>query len=429
MNLQIAWRNIWRNPRRTAIILTAIIIGVWSMIFLGAIMRGTQVEMFQNSISTLTGNIQIHHKGYRDDPVVENSMTDPGRALAAVKKNAPPGSKWTTRVRVGAVAANARHSSGVTLVGIDPAREAEASFIGRAMTEGEYLKPDDKNGIIVGQALLDKFETKLGRKLVLMSQDTEKQIASRAYRIRGVYRAELESTEKQFVFVTESSARNMLKMGDSLSEISILLPEQGEDVAVAEALKSELTGDYEVLTWKELLPLITAMQKMYDGFTIIWYVVVFIAMGFGIVNTTLMAVYERMREFGLLKALGMKPRLIIMEVMTESLFLLLLGLTAGNILGLASVWALHGTGLDLSSLAAGAEMAGFPRIIYPALIAKDIYMANAVVSGSAFWSAFIPRPRPVVLPPLKPWPKPDPGPSCGGRAHEYSGNHRSGKNI
>jgi len=380
MHLLLAWRNIWRNPRRTSVIMIAIIIGVWSMIFLGALMRGIVVAMIDNGISTLTGDVQIHKKGYRDDPVVEKSMTDPNLIQDTLVALLPPDAKWTTRIRVGAVANNARHSSGVTLVGIDPEREAEISFVGPdAIVEGHYLGPDEDRGIVVGEALVEKFETKLGHKLVLMSQDTDKEIASRSFRIVGIFQAEMEATEKQFVFVTRAGAEEIVKLGTAFSEISISLPDHGIAEETAAAIRDALPTDYEVLPWRKLLPFLDAYLSIYDTFVYIWYVVVFIAMGFGIVNTTLMAIYERMREFGLLKALGMKPWWIIRDVITESLLLLAIGILIGNGLGFMSVWILPESGIDLSAVAAGAEYAGMSRIIFPVIFARDVIAANLVV--------------------------------------------------
>ena len=243
MYLQLAWRNIWRNKRRTAIILTAVVIGVWSMVLLGALMRGIAVGMIRNGISTLTGHIQIHHKGYRNDPAIENSITDPAVVEKVLKKALPEGAWWTARVRVNAVASNARHSSGVTLVGIDPASEANVSFIGTAVSQGRYLKPDDQNGIVIGEALMKKFDTKLGHKLVLMSQDTSGEIASRAFRIVGIFKAEMEATEKQFVFVLRQASQKMLRLGDGISEISILLPGKPDNPEVYHRLKTALPSE------------------------------------------------------------------------------------------------------------------------------------------------------------------------------------------
>jgi ABC-type lipoprotein release transport system permease subunit len=359
--------------------MTAVIIGVWSMIFMGALMRGISDEMVRNGIATLTGHIQVHLKGYRNDPVIENRISHPRALETALNKHLPAGSKWTCRVRVNAIASNARHAGGVTLVGIEPNREAGISFIGEAITQGRYLKADDKYGIIVGKALADKFETKLGHKVVLMSQDTSREIASRAFRIVGIFRAEMEATEKQFVFAVMPVAQQMLKMGKAVSEVSIILPSHKKADRVAVALRSSLPSAYEVLAWRELLPLVTGVLEMYDGFIFLWFLVVFIAMGFGIVNTTLMAVFERIREFGLLKALGMKPLWIIKGVLIESLFILVLGMAIGNSMGFLSVFALSGHGIDLSSLAAGLEFVGMTRVIYPVLQGQDVVMANSVV--------------------------------------------------
>lgn len=379
MFLSLAWRNIWRNKRRTLVILAAIVIGVWCMVFLGALMRGMMVEMVRNGISTLTGHIQVHHKGYNSDPVIENSMNHPAQVIAVLDKSLPSGSLWAARVRVNAVANNARHNAGVTLVGIDPKAEAKVSFIGKAVTQGEYLKPGDDYGVLMGHALMEKFETRLGHKLILMSQDTQKHIASRAFRIKGIYRAEQRNTEKQFVFVTKSAAQAMLKMGTSISEIAVLLPKDDLTDQVAALLREKLPDTYEVLTWPRLLPIVKGYLQMMEGFVRIWNVVVFVAMGFGIVNTTLMAVFERIREFGLLKSLGLKPWNIIKGVMVESFFLLLIGSVIGNALGLLSIWALSFHGIDLSALSQGTELLGIGRTLYPELHIEDLLIANLVV--------------------------------------------------
>jgi len=380
MDIMMAWRNVWRNPRRTAVILTAVVIGVWSMVFLGALMRGNLEGMIENGIKTLTGHIQIHRTGYPDDPSIVHSIEAPAPILETLEAQLPPGSRWATRVRVNAVANNARHSGGVTLVGIDPAEEAKLSFIGSAVREGRYLEAEDPHAILVGAALAEQFETEPGRKLILMSQAEDGQVASRAFRIRGIFRAEMESTEKNFVFVTRRAARDMLGMGPAVSEIAILLPDAAMARATAGKLEEALSGrEVVVRPWQEALPLLEAYLGMYDTFILIWFLVVFVAMGFGILNTTLMAVFERMREFGLLKALGMRPARIVKGILTEAFFILACGLVVGNLLGLGSCWALAVHGIDLSSLAQGAEYAGMPRVIYPVIAWQDMVGANLVV--------------------------------------------------
>ena len=206
-----------------------------------------------------------------------------------------------------------------------------------------------------------------------MSQDTEGEIASRAFRIVGVYRAEMQATEKQFAFVSMPAAQQMLNLSHGISEVAVLLAEHGQASQVADTLRGELPADeYEVNTWQELLPMGSAIMKIYDWFIFIWFLVVFIAMGFGIVNTTLMAVFERIKEFGLLKALGMKPWWIVKGVLIESFCLLVLGMAIGNAAGFVSVLAISRTGIDLSALAAGMEYWGMSRVIYPSILGQDV---------------------------------------------------------
>lgn len=359
--------------------MTAVVIGVWSMIFLGALMRGVADQMVRNGIATLTGHIQIHQKGYRNDPVIENSIRQPQIVEQEFVKLLPPNSHWAARVRVNGVVSNARHSDGITFVGIDPISEAKVSFIKQAIVEGRYLTEKDEYGMLVGKALADKFETEIGRKMVVMSQDAGGEIASRAFRIVGIFRAEMEATEKQFVFVTSPAAQTMLNLHDGISEISILLPSRNDVEPVAEALRNALPAELEVQTWRQLLPIVTAVLAMYDGFIFLWFLVVFVAMGFGIVNTTLMAVFERVREFGLLKALGMKPRSIVIEVLSESFFILVIGMGIGNCLGFLTIAALSRHGIDLSALSAGLEFVGMARVVYPIILSKDVITANLVV--------------------------------------------------
>jgi ABC-type lipoprotein release transport system permease subunit len=380
MEYQMAWRNIWRNPRRTLVIMIAVIIGVWSMVFLSALMRGIIGGLIKNNIDTLTGHIQIHQQNYPDDPVVDNHMADPDTVEQTLQAQLPEGSRWGRRVNVNTVVNNARHNTGAVLVGIDPEAEKALSFISTSVTRGRYLKPSDQHAILIGHALAEQMETRIGRKLILMSQDTEGEVVSTAFRIRGIFRAELEATEKRYLFVTLAAAQKMLKMDGAVSEIAIVLPDHEMAEAATERLQEQLESrGVRVRSWRQILPLITAALKLYDIFVLIWFLVVFVAMGFGIVNTTLMAVFERMREFGLMKALGMRPVRIVRGILTESALILLCGMTVGNLLGIATCWLVSQTGIDLSALAKGVEYAGIARVIYPQVWLKDILSANGVV--------------------------------------------------
>ena len=382
MQFTLAWRNVWRNPKRTAVILTAVIVGVWTMIFLGAISRGMIGSMIQNSINVLTGHVQIHHAGYRDDPSIDKSMENPEKLVPILNTTLPEGSQWTTRVKAEVVASNARHSGGIVLVGVNFEEENGISFIGNSENLNTPYSLDSlpKNAVLVGQALLKKYETRPGKKLIIMARDKHGEMANRSYRIAGTFRAELEMTEKQFLFVHREIAQTFLNLGTAISEIAISLPDQDESLLTAKAIRIKLGSEaYAVETWRELLPLIDAYLSIWDIIMYLWDLIIFVAMGFGLVNTLLMAVFERIREFGLVRALGMRPVQIVQGVVLESTILLLTGMVIGNTLAILTVWGFSHQGIDLTAFAAGNEMWGGSRIIYPVLAMKDFIVANAMV--------------------------------------------------
>jgi len=276
------------------------------------------------------------------------------------------------------------------LVGIDPAQEQGLSFIADAdaVTEGRYLESIDDKGIILGRKLVERLETRLGKRVVLMSQNRYNEIAERGFRVVGIFDAKTEDVETQFAFVGRRVAQKMLGMQDNISELAVLGQDRDEldnlvqklRVAATEELATteEKQEKLDIQPWPTLNPLVKIMVNVFEGFLLIWYVVVFIAMAFGLVNTLLMAVFERTREIGLFQALGMKPRWIVGQVLFESSFLLAIGLTVGNLMGWATL-VLTADGLDFSRWAAGYEMAGLSSLIYLVLSTADIVIANVLV--------------------------------------------------
>ena len=378
MILSIAWKNLWRVPRRTIVILTAVVVGIWAMFSLVAVNMGMMDQMVSNSISTMTGHLQIHARGYFDDPVIENSISDVSSVIEVLGEM-PGKAHWSPRVRVPGVVNNARNSAGITLVGIDPGKEISVSSIGSFVRQGRYLTEEDKNGIVIGGKLAQKFDTKLGKKLILMAQDTTGDIASEGFRIVGIFETEIQAAEEAYVFIPLKTAQSMLKLGHKLSEICILAPDRSEVEPLYTFLTGKMPQGVEVRTWEQLEPLIKAMVGIWEGFIYLWYLVVFVAIGFGLVNTMLAAVLERIREFGMLKAVGMKPRLIVAQVMTESFVLLLVGMAAGNVLGWIMVKFLAKTGINLSAFAKGLDELAMPHIIFPVIKEHDIVLANVMI--------------------------------------------------
>jgi ABC-type lipoprotein release transport system permease subunit len=217
-----------------------------------------------------------------------------------------------------------------------------------------------------------------------MSQDADGETASRAFRIRGIFRTEMAATEKAYLFAPLETVQQMLKVDSGITEISIRLDQGGGLYVDLQPLtaalnKSIQTQKIRAQDWRRMLPAMDAYLKMFNGMMYIWYLVVFVAMGFGLVNTVLMAVYERMREFGLLKALGMRSGRIVRMVMGETLFLLCIGLTAGNLVAWVGIEIVSRTGIDLSLFAQGVQMWGISRMIWPVLTFWDVGVANMTV--------------------------------------------------
>jgi ABC-type lipoprotein release transport system permease subunit len=358
--------------------LAAIAIGLWGMIWMTALMRGMVDQMIDSAINTLSGHVQIHAEGFLDDPSIERTVP-PLRDNPALQAllDSPRVTHWSERIRVPAVIRSERDVLGVTLVGIDPQQENGLSFIADSVTEGEYLAGVDDQHVLVGRKLLERLETKSGRRIVLMSQDPDNNIAERGFRIGGVFDTDLQATETSYVFAGIETVRAMLKMGDGVSEISLLGPDYRNLDALAADVRAA-AGEADTKTWLELDPYMATMLGVMDGVILIWFGIIFVALSFGLVNTLLMAVFERTREIGLLQALGMPPANILIMVLVESLIMLLIGLLAGNLLSWLTILPIQ-DGIDISGVAAGLEWAGMSSVLLPAVKPSDVLLANAIV--------------------------------------------------
>jgi len=374
---RLAWRNLWRNHRRTLIMIAAVAIGVWAMMFMTALMRGMVNDMIRDSVRSLPGHVQVHHPEYRDDPNVVNAISEPGPELLALLGQ-PQVTAWASRVRVPAVVSSERESRSVTLVGADPERERSLSFVADAIAEGRFLEGRDDNGIVIGKKLADTLDTRLGKRVVIMTQDPDNEIADRGFRVVGIFDAKTQALEETYVFAAMETTQRLLKIGGRVHEIAV----RGEDFRNVEPLLEDVRAaadpEESVLPWYELDSYLGTMLGVMDGFVLVWIIVIFLALSFGLVNTLVMAVFERVREIGLMLALGMRPYMILAQIVVESLLLLLIGLLAGNLLAWLTVVPLS-DGIDVSGVAEGMEMFGASSVLYPELMLDDVIMANAIV--------------------------------------------------
>ena len=345
----LAWRNLWRNHRRTLIMLAAITVGVWAMIFMTALMRGMVDDMLLNGIRNLPGEVQIHHPEYRDDPSINNSIAEPDTKLLKALKLANV-KVWTSRVRVPAVISSERDSRGITLIGIKPESETQIGFDKASIIEGRFLKDSSDTGLIIGAKMAERLETRLGKRVVVMSQDPDNNIADRGFRIVGIYKAKIASLEEINIYAGLATVQKLLKLENKVSEIAITGDDYRHVDSWYQEIKKAVDVNLQILPWYEVDTYLGTMMTMMDGFVLVWVIIIFLALSFGLVNTLIMAVFERIREIGLMQALGMRPSMILYQILMESLLLLLIGLLLGNVLAVSTILPLQG-GLEVSVFA------------------------------------------------------------------------------
>lgn len=386
--LSLAWRNLLRYRRRTLLTLVAIVLAVASMVALGAFMRAWANSTFEQAIENLTGHVQIHAPGYLDDPNVELSMTALGDAMRT-RLNQDDVVAWAERVRVPAMVRTERESAPVMLLGIDPPREAGLSFIATAVIEGVYLDDKDARGLLIGKTLMERLQTRLGRRVVLMAQAEDGQIREVGVRIVGVFSAAPEM-ERGVVFMALQRAQQLLELESRYSEVSIKSSDINNLEDFVNVIRS-IEPERHIERWETLQPFTKAMLEMSEGSIYIWILVSFSVVAFGLLNTLLMAVYERMREFGLLQALGMKPYWLLLQVLFEAALLVGVATLIGLLVGAAIVEGFS-DGLSLGSWASGATYFGAGTVLYPRHDADELWLIGTVVWGlgivASLWPAW-----------------------------------------
>jgi ABC-type lipoprotein release transport system permease subunit len=357
----LAWRNLWRNPRRTGLVLVAVGVGVWSMLTCTAALQAWSESSLDAALKDMTGQGQIHAREYLDDPGVGHCLAPPSGELLALL-NGPAVRQWASRVRVPAAIQSEYETWPVSMIGIDPNHEQGLSFIATAVTEGRALDGIDAPGILLGRKLAKRLRTDIGKRVVVLSQDSSGALAERGFVIVGLFSAAPEA-EDGYAFVGMKQAQEMLRMGQAVSEIAFDLRD-GEDLPGFITRLRRAAPDLDIKSWETLRPLTKAITQIMDGFIQVWIVILFVLMAFGIVNTIMMSLHERVRELALLQALGLRPGLIFVQVTLESALLVVLGVAAGSALAFATIQSFH-NGLDLGFLARGSQWFGAGKVLYP----------------------------------------------------------------
>jgi len=392
--LQLSFRNLFRHKRRNGMLLLAIVVAVSGVTLMNSLIRGFQFDMQDAAVANLTGDVKILAPGYLDDPSIEKSF-----ALAANWQPEIPADElegWAARIRIPAVIMSERETRGVQFVGVDPAQES-ISFLGSARFRGEPLVDADDRHVVIGKALAEQLETDVGRRLVLITQGIDGLNREAGFRIAGIYDTDGEELEKLFVFTGVNRLRELVD-ADVVTEVSIRLTRDAPEFSIKRALGG-FFGGLDVLDWQELEPQAAAMFAFADSAIFIWFLIMMGALIFGLINTLITAVMERVREFGMLRAVGMRPGSVIVQVVLESSLIMVVGVVLGLLGGwLFILWL--GDGIDLSRWAAGVETFGMRSLLVPRMLVKDLVLVASMSLFFGIVASLYPAWRAVRIKPL-----------------------------
>jgi ABC-type lipoprotein release transport system permease subunit len=371
--IKMAWRNMWRNWRRTMIATIAIVLGLILLIFMSALIEGSDQAMFGNAVRLYGGNIQIHAPGFRVKanrlPMLPLESADEVVLVALAQPQVIVASK---RINTGGMVSDREGTYPVTITGIQPAVEAPTSLVAENVTQGRFLQDDDESAIIVGKGLADLLDVSVGDRVTLIGRRQNESMRQHSMTIIGVYDLGLPEAEKGMVFITLSDAQSLYNLRDQETEVAISLESVGQEKALMSALLVDLP-DYEVDSWETLRPELRQTMDIKATFTSIFGLIVLLIASIGILNLMLMAVFERTREMGVLAALGMKGRQLMGLFLLEGIFIGFVGAVIGCILGWALVWAVGQVGLDFSFASQAGEITALMgERIYPSISIMDI---------------------------------------------------------
>jgi len=396
---RIAWRNVFRNPRRTLIVVTAIAVGVGGAVFAMAINYGMVFQMVENAIDRDLGHLQIHAPGYGDDPGIAHRLAGGGAEVVRALEAEPAVRAFAPRLRGQALVFSPRASAGAELVGVEPEREREVTRIAESLSQGRYLG-SSRRRVLVGAVLARRLTVKIGDKIVISVQDASGDLTGEAFRIAGIFDTASRDFDGGTIFLPLASAQALYGVGDDLSELVVVAHDRSEVEPLRDDLAARLDGKAEVRSWDQTQPLLRYMVELFDQMGWIVYGAVFVAMAFGIANVMLMAVHERIREIGILTAVGMRPRRLVGMIALESVVLTVIGLLLGLGLGLWAVASLQ-DGIDLSRWGEGLSDFGVGARIVPTLRRADLVIPAVAAAITALLAGLWPALRAARLRPAE----------------------------
>jgi len=409
--VKISWRNLWRNPRGTLLTALALGLGLALLLISLGLLDGGHEQTIANGVRLGPGHVVVQAKGYQNTS--SDDLLLPAGVVSAIEQFLESRSikqmvqGVSPRILATGLLTSSADSAGVRIMGVVPESEEAVSLIPHRIVAGSYLSADRPSGVVIGADLASKLALKTGSKVVLMTQSlgprapAEKdagkdEMQSTLLRVSGIFRTGLPVIDTSTIQLPLPAAQTLLGVtGNQVTQVALLLRKEGDSSKVAGALLKQLSGTpVEVLTWRQSLPMLAQILGLDHAFNYVMNTVILAMVGLGILNTILMRVLERRYEFGVCKALGVRPRQLALMVVGESLALTALSLVLGLAAGLSVQHYFATAGLDLRWVfTAGLPPAlVFDPILYSRLslnrIAWSVSIVFMMATSISFYPAF-----------------------------------------
>jgi len=402
--LRFAWRNLWRHKRRTWLTASAIAFVTVLMVFLITLQLGSYDLMVDSSLRIFTAQLQVQREGYLDKPQIRTIIPD-AAALAGRLRADPAlrGVGIATRAQAFALASSGTRSYGVQVVGVEPEHEPDVSTVPHLMKAGRYLAGREAQEVVLGAPLAKNLNIQVGDELTLLGSAMDGSVAATIVPVAGIFESGMRDLDRVLVEMPLGSFQELFGMGQGAHAIALLapdlaqLPQMHREVARLLPAAPELV----VLDWDRLIP--GLKQIIEADWTIDWfiYVALILVVTLSILNTFVMSVLERTREFGIMLALGATPLRIGTLVFAETALLALIGLGIGIGIGFGIAAYLSVHGFTYPGLEEFMGQYGLPALIYPKLSAKAILIGPAVILGFILVAALYPALRIRKLQPVE----------------------------
>jgi ABC-type lipoprotein release transport system permease subunit len=388
--MTLAWRNLWRNRRRTMITLASVLMAVVLAIAIRSLQKGAYGNMISNAVRFSTGYIQVHAKGYWADQSINNSFTyDSSLSYFFEQENNI--SLAIPRLESFALASSGPHTKGVGVIGINPVLEDKMNGFAGKIKAGQYFKNIDQQGILIGDGLAKYLQLHVGDTLVLLGQGYHGSTAAGQFAIRGIFHYPVTELNNTVVFLTLPDARSFFGAPGQLTSISLMLQQPGKIDGTKNILQNKLDNTYEVMEWPAMNKTLVQEIQGDNAGGIIMLGILYIVVAFGVFGTILMMTMERKKEFAAMVAVGMRRFKLTMIVLLETIFIGLMGILSGSVLILPVLIYFHLHPVLLTGAAAEAYQQFGIEPLMPASLDPSIFWYQGItVLVIAIFSAFYP---------------------------------------